>query len=163
VVRQPCDDDWRAFLKLYELETGHWRSQGRPLHLVRDARWFAILQQHAGRQLRLIVASVAGEAAGMLVYAVQHRIATELYIVWDRRFSSHQVTTALKEACLAECFARGLRWLDFMPSGVLTGVERFKISFGAEPLPVWEFYHPSWATRGLRLFKPDPTTDSVAS
>jgi hypothetical protein len=162
-VEQPCPDDWQAFLRLYELETAFWHAQGRPLHLVRDAGWFASLQHHAARALRMVVATVDGVPAGILVYACQQRIATELYLVWDRQFRKAQVTTALKEACLAACHARGLQWLDFMPSGSLDGVARFKTSFGAEPLPIWEFAHPSWAARGLRLLKPPRTADPIAS
>jgi hypothetical protein len=161
VVRQPTADDWRQFMRLYEHETGIWRQQGRPLHLVRDARWFASLQQASGHQLRITVATVAGETVGMLVYAIQHRIATELYVVWDHAYAQYQVTTALKEASLAECHATGLRWFDLMPSGSLAGVEHFKVSFGAEPLPVWEFYHPSWASRSLSLIRP-PREPAIA-
>ncbi|MBC7544581.1 MAG: GNAT family N-acetyltransferase [Candidatus Sericytochromatia bacterium] len=155
-VPQPSLADWAGFSQLYDQEVVYWQSQGRPMHLVRDARWFQSLHQHAAKQLRLIVATVAGETAGMLVYASQRRLVSELYLVWDRRFGNHQVSTALKEACLAECHAHGRQYVDFMPSGRLGGVEHFKASFGATPMPVSEFYHPSWRTRSLLALRPAP-------
>ena len=154
VIPQPGPADWQAFYQLYEQEVEHWRELGRPMHLARDARWFQSLQSLAAKQLRLVVATVAGEVAGMLVYAGQHRVATELYMAWDRRFSQHQISTALKEACLIESHAHGYDYVDFMPSGGLTGVEHFKTSFGAEPLAISEFYHPSWPTRSLKVLRP---------
>jgi hypothetical protein len=159
VIRQLGEDDWRLFLQLHELETSIWRQHGPP----HDVRWFASLQRYANRPLRMILASAGGEPAGALIYAVQHRIATELYLAWDRRFRDHQVPTALKEACLADCFAQGQHWLDWLPAAGLPGAARFKSSFGAQPLPVWVYDHPAWPARGLHLLRPDRHADTIAS
>lgn len=140
IVTQPNAQDVREFYRLYQLEVASWRELGRNMQLELPEAWFKALFRSAAHHLRLAFATTAGETVGTAVYAVQGKQATELYLAWDRRFKAAQVSTALKEACLAEAHARGLAQMDFMASGDLDGVDRFKLSFGAVALPIWHYY-----------------------
>jgi hypothetical protein len=154
ILRSPSATDRRTFYRLYQLEVDAWREQGRSLHLAHSEAWFEALFRAAPDQMRLAMATIDGMPVGGLIYADHGKIVSELYLAWDRAFADDQISTALKEACLADCADRGLSIIDFMSSGNLAGVDRFKQSFGAEPLPVWEFHHQSLATQVLSALRP---------
>jgi hypothetical protein len=147
LVRNPDKADLQQFCALYRHEVEAWKASGRSIHRVPSDRWFEALFRLAKDRLQLAFASIDGEVVGVNSYAPQGPIASELYLAWDRRHQSSQVSTALKEACLVAAWEQGLTQLDFMASGDLDGVERFKISFGANALPVWQYSHQSRLSR----------------
>ncbi|MBC7545476.1 MAG: GNAT family N-acetyltransferase [Candidatus Sericytochromatia bacterium] len=149
LIPRPDEADRRHFYRLYEQAAAQWREQEHPERWIRDRRWFETLWTKARDHLTLAVGTVDGEVAGMEIVAVQGRIATELFHVWDRRFGRQHVSTAIVEACLAFSHARGCDYLDAVPSGPLDSLDRFKASFGASARPIWADSQTTPLTRAL--------------
>lgn len=152
LIEQPCPDDWAI---LGRLAAERAETPDGP------AGWFACLQRHGGTALKMVQATLAGRPVGMLVVAIQGRIATVLHLAWDRRHDGHGVTTALVEGGLDACQARGLQWLDLRPATGGGVSATLAAAFGAETLPIWTCHHAPWPLRGLRLLKPRLVDDSL--
>lgn len=129
-------DDRSLVARLYAAECERWQAEGRSTEGLRPPEWFTHLWRHLDDRLRMAVATVDGEIAGVELLIKHGRIATELLMVWDRRFAAQQVSTALAEACFTAAYVAGCEWIDAMPSGPLDGIDRYKASFGAEALPI---------------------------
>ena len=127
------------------------RVQGDVARLWLQETWLDSLWRHLRGRLGMAVAQVDGELAGAALFVRHGRRGTGLCLAWDRRFAQDQVCTALVEACLADAHATGLTLWDFMPTGDRSGIDRFKQSFGAQPLPVWEYQRESVVGRSLHV------------
>lgn len=149
VVGDPDPADRRCFERLYDLEVASWRDRGFDLRWARSATWFDRFWHVAKGRVRVAFATVAGDTVGAEVMVQQGRQATGLFLAWDRRFDECRVSTALTEACLQDCFDRGLTQWDFMPSGDNASLDRFKASFGAVSTPIWRFEQASVRRRLL--------------
>lgn len=142
-------DDRSLVARLYAAECDRWQAEGLPTEDLRRPAWFTQLWRRLGNRLQMAVATVDGKIAGLELFIKQGRIATELLTIWDRRFASYQVSTALSEACFAAAYGAGCQWFDSMPAGPQAGGDRHKAGFGAEALPVGGYRQHSPLSRML--------------
>lgn len=144
---QPSADALAPFLDLYRRASERWAFDR---HRRSDAFWLA-LGRHLGADLVLHLVSDNGVPAAARLVARRGAIAYDLAFVIDPDHRKHQAATAVTEAALVHAHATGAGRFDFMPSGQLEGVYRFKASLGAAPLPLLETRYSRGLTRILGL------------
>lgn len=125
-------EEWRAYYRVYQETLGRWGHQlsdGYPWEL------FELLARLESKHVRLWLARYDGliVSGELCLYAKRHVVSWHAATLQDY-LRSHvakvQIFHVLQDAC-----ARGYRWFDFNPSAGLAGVQTFKESFDARPLP----------------------------
>lgn len=134
-----------TFLALYRDAATHWLSDRHR----RSDRFFRTLASE-WPCLAVHVASQQGEPAAARLVAWHGRHAYDVAFAVSPRHRNGFAATAVTEAALIHAFGMGADFFDMMPSGELRGVQHFKESFGARPVPVFEFAHSSALGRMLQ-------------
>jgi CelD/BcsL family acetyltransferase involved in cellulose biosynthesis len=125
-----------SFYELYRMSCTRWG-----LTTPEPKQFFETLINDAGDAVQLWLASQNNKDVAGIVIANDGK--DHAYYLsgasdpraWECRPNNLLMTSAIEAACSA-----GLSDFDFLPSGRLSGVERFKESFGAVPIVVPEYW-----------------------
>lgn len=140
-------DEWRAYYRVY-LETlgrwGHTAEEGYPWKV------FQTMAELRSPDITLWLgrydgAIVSGE---LCMYSKRHVVSWHAATLRDylrTNIAKVQIYHVISDAC-----SRGYRWFDFNPSAGLEGVQVFKESFDARPLPAPLVYVDSKLKRYAR-------------
>ncbi len=140
-------DEWRAYHRVYQetlVRWGHTTSEGYPWEV------FEILAKLDSPYVKLWLgrydgAIVSGE---LCLYAKRHVVSWHAATLSDylrTNVAKVQIYHVIQDAC-----ERGYHWFDFNPSAGLAGVQKFKESFDARPLPAPLVYVDSKLKRLVR-------------
>jgi hypothetical protein len=140
-------DEWRAYYRVYQDTLRRW---GHKLEEGYPWRLFQTMAELECPDITLWIgrydgAIVSGE---LCLYARQHVVswhAATLEHYLRTNIAKVQIFHVIEDAC-----ARGYRWFDLNPSAGLPGVQVFKESFDAKPLPAPLVYVDSLVKRGIR-------------
>jgi CelD/BcsL family acetyltransferase involved in cellulose biosynthesis len=145
VIESPTEAMVSAFYPLYAAHASYWQYA----RWVRDEAYFRALLRHAGPSLTLFLVTLDGELAGFRILARQGEHALGLHLATTRAHEKLDVGPFMIAETLAWCHAHGCRTFDFLPSGPLEGVQAYKASYGAEPMPFLSASATSLTGRGL--------------
>jgi hypothetical protein len=140
-------EEWHAYYRVYQetLERwGHKPEEGYPWKL------FQTMAELKCADITLWLARYDGAIVSgeLCLYARQHAVswhAATLKHYLRTNVAKVQIVHVIQDAC-----ARGYRWFDFNPSAGLPGVQVFKESFNAKPLPAPMVYVDSSVKRWIR-------------
>ncbi|MFN3431328.1 MAG: GNAT family N-acetyltransferase [Candidatus Sericytochromatia bacterium] len=129
VSRDPADA--RLYYGLYEDTIKRW---GEKLTWARPLAFYERLLAEGGSAVRLFLAEQDGRVVSGLLFAAHGRVAH--YVAGATLAEALPLCPSnfLMEEALATYAAEGFETFDFGPSNGLEGVQKFKESFGAEPL-----------------------------
>jgi hypothetical protein len=131
-------DEYR---RLYEVASAGWGYDEPPY----PAELFRALVDSGAAELWLARLDGAAIAGALLL------IGSDDVLYWsgamDREHQGVAPSNAIIRDAIAAACERGISYFDFGASGQLTGVERFKASYGAQPR---EFHSLTFSTRAYR-------------
>ncbi|MBU6429232.1 MAG: GNAT family N-acetyltransferase, partial [Cyanobacteria bacterium REEB65] len=145
-IENPALKDLLPFYSLYQEAADQWHYTK---HRHGAAFWNAVFRG-LGPSLALTIASREGRPAAARLVALRNGIAYDLAFSVHPLHRGQQAATAVTEAALEHAYMAGARVFDFMPSGSLEGVWRFKASFGAKAVPVFELHQRRGLARILQ-------------
>jgi hypothetical protein len=125
-------DEWRAYYRVYQDTLGRWGhepDEGYPWKLFQSMA--ELESPHVTLWIgRYDGAIVSGE---LCLYAKQHVVSWHAATLKD--YLRSDIAKVQIFHVIEDAYARGYRWFDFNPSAGLGGVQVFKESFNAKPLP----------------------------
>jgi hypothetical protein len=134
IIEGPKPEDISIIYDLYQAHSANWESQ----RWIRERSYFRKLFQYLGKNLVLFLAWSDDELSGFRLIGCSGEIVIDLFLATEKAAQKSYVGPFLIDRPLAWCHEHGFRVFDFMPSGSLEGVIKYKASFGAQPLPVFE-------------------------
>lgn len=143
--RVSCDpQDAAHYYRLYLDSARRW---GEKLTWIRPQRFFEALMREGGSKVKLFLAEQEGEPVSALLMVEHGAIAHYLAGATDARVLEASPSNLLMETALAHYAEAGFERFDFGASNGLEGVQRFKESFGASPVPYGAVHFRSPATQ----------------
>ncbi|MDH3521637.1 MAG: GNAT family N-acetyltransferase [Myxococcales bacterium] len=122
---------WRDYYAAYEESLVRW---GKGASAAYGWPLFADLMGSSSGDVRLWVALSDGAVAAGALCFYARRHAVYWHGAARASFFPQRPANLLMHTIIHDAAERGLDWFDFNPSGGHEGVERFKRSFGAQPL-----------------------------
>lgn len=142
------NDDAEAFLNLYQEQILSWGLRARTVH---SPELLGILKNDVPEQhYRLfMVENQQGLAASMLAFEFNGRLHAWCCASTDES-KLKGVHAVMHHGVLSYARSRGLATYDLNPSGSLPGVEAFKISLGARPIPIQRYHQFNGTFRAIQ-------------
>jgi CelD/BcsL family acetyltransferase involved in cellulose biosynthesis len=145
VVEAPSPNTVTQFLPLYQAHSAQWHFK----RWIRDQIYFENLLDLAGGALTLFMVHHESVLAGFQLIAVKDTIASQLHFATHQDHHHLYPGARLTQAVLDWARSNQVTHLDFLSSGELDGVRRYKAAYGTEAKPFQVLSTQNWQSRAL--------------